>query len=115
MPAGQNTMSPRVTGQPARPYEGAWPNTNSLPQRQNPNVYTGMNDDLDGYNSGNQSQRRNPNVQINGRSPESLEMMGINPNSQYGGSAQSGSNGFSGSSNDQSGNSLPMYPFAPNR
>jgi Tfp pilus assembly protein PilF len=88
---GQNTIQPRNDIDATRPYNGTWPNTNSLPQRQN------------------------SNIQINARSPETMEIMGINPNSDAGGSASQGFNGYNGSSSDGAGNSVPMYPYAPNR
>jgi hypothetical protein len=85
---GLSTNQTRADNDVSRPYHGTWPNTNSLPQRQNAN------------NS------------INGRSPETMQMMGINPGNDFGSPSTSGQNG---SSSESSTNSLPMYPYAPNR
>jgi hypothetical protein len=78
----------------SRPYNGAWPNANSLPAKpvQNP---TGIV-----------------------RSPESTEMLRINPRNGNGTGNANGSgfqNNLNGPTSDAPMNSIQPYPFAPNR
>ncbi len=86
--SGVNGIRPRNENEVSRPYNGTWPSTNSLPPRQNPNP-----------------------AMIN-RSPETQAIMGVTP---MNGTGDSSSWNSSGSLINPSNQSLPQYPFAPNR
>lgn len=93
MQPGMNSNSSRSDAEMSRPNNRTWPNANAQPQRQN------------------------LGVQINGRSPETREILGLDPMGADDGinSPPPANSRSSAGTKDTSSNSLPMYPYGPNR